>query len=146
MPMFLFGSFGYEAEVTLVETEPAEHGTGPIGRFLSAKQFWDLMERWKVADPLALDLIGFPGKVGKSGKRPRFRFSPHHKRVTTFLAEIDRALQATGRDAGWLGKKNRAAPFAGQTPMSFMISNGIDGLEQTLELLHRDVWRSAVKR
>jgi hypothetical protein len=40
------------------------------GRVLSGPQFWEVMARWHVPDALALDLIGFPGKIGASGKRP----------------------------------------------------------------------------
>lgn len=32
------------------------------GRALSSAQFWALMERWKVPDVVALELIQFPGK------------------------------------------------------------------------------------
>jgi hypothetical protein len=61
-----------------------------------------------VPDQVALDLIGFAGKIGKSGKRPRFRFLPNHRRVTNYLAELDTALELTGQDAaGWLTKKTR---------------------------------------
>jgi hypothetical protein len=103
------------------------------------------MERWKVHDQVALDLIGFAGKIGKSGKRPRFRFSPHHKRVTTYLAEIDAALTAVGEDEAWLEKKNRQAPFAGKAPLDFMVAKGMDGMDEVLRFLHRLVWRSALK-
>ena len=46
-----------------------------MGRVLSSRQFWDLMERWRIPDATALELIEFPGKLGASGKRPRFRFT-----------------------------------------------------------------------
>lgn len=103
------------------------------------------MERWKVEDAAALELIGFAGKIGKSGKRPRFRFGPHHKRMTTFLAEIDTALQAMGQGASWLHKPGQSAPFTGKTPLALMVAGGMDGIEKTLEFLHRSVWRSALK-
>src|ERR1700722_8078614 len=37
------------------------------------------MERWRG------ELLKFAGKIGKPGKRPSFRFSPHQKRLTTYL-------------------------------------------------------------
>ena len=37
-----------------------------LGRVLSSQQFWDLMERWRVPDAIALELIEFPGKLGKA--------------------------------------------------------------------------------
>ena len=49
---------------------------GRLGRVLSSRQFWDLMERWHVPDATALELIEFPGKLGASGKRPAVQV--HH--------------------------------------------------------------------
>jgi hypothetical protein len=115
------------------------------GRFLSTAQFWQLMERWRVPDAVALELLEFAGKVGKSGKRPRFRFSPHQKRLTSWLAEIDSALSAAGADSEWLAKKNRSAPFSGKTPLAFMAANGADGMAAVLWFLTRVALRCAVK-
>jgi hypothetical protein len=98
------------------------------------------MSRWGVADAVALELIGFAGKIGKSGKRPRFRFGPRHKRVTVFLAEIDTALQASGTSPAWLHTKDRS----GTSPIERMAADGVDGMEQTLRILHGLIWRSAI--
>jgi hypothetical protein len=114
-----------------------------VGRFLSAAQFWQVMERWAIPVTDALDLIAFVGKIGKSGKRPRFRFSPHQKRLTTYLAEIDSALIAAGEDPAWLGRKNRA--FKGQTPLDVMIKRGEEGMADVLRFLNRSVLRMALK-
>jgi hypothetical protein len=54
------------------------------------------MERWKVSDAEALDLIAFPGKPGKSGNRPRFRFITKQARLVSHLLEVDGALAAVG--------------------------------------------------
>ena len=51
-----------------------------------------------VPDATALELIEFPGKVGKEGKRPRFRFTTRQLRITSYLPEIDAALPAAGKD------------------------------------------------
>jgi hypothetical protein len=112
---------------------------------LSTAQFWQLMERWGVSDADALELIEFAGKLGKSGKRPRFRFSPHQKRLTSWLAEIDSALRAGGVDSEWLAKKNRSAPFGGKSPLAFMTASGADGMAAVLWFLTRLALRSAVK-
>jgi len=113
-----------------------------LGRFLSAAQFWQLMERWRVSDAVALELLEF---AGKSGKRPRFRFSPHQKRLTSWLAEIDSALIAAGADPEWLATKNRSAPFSGKTPVAFMTASGVDGMAAVLWFLNRMALRSAVR-
>jgi hypothetical protein len=50
------------------------------------------MERWRVPDATALELIEFPGKLGASGKRLRFRFTTRQQRIGSYLPEMD-ALQ-----------------------------------------------------
>jgi hypothetical protein len=117
----------------------------PLGPFLSTAQFWQLLDRWGVPDAGALDLIGFAGKVGKSGKRPRFRFSPHQKRLTAYLAEIDAALTAAGQDPTWLSLKSQTSPFTGQTPLALMTKAGEEGMGDTLLFLNRIVLRAALK-
>jgi hypothetical protein len=117
----------------------------PLGRFLSSAEFWQLMERWHVPNAQALELLEFAGKIGQSRKRPRFRFSPHQKRLTTYLAEIDAALSAAGEEPAWLAKKNRSAPFSGRTPLTFMIGGGMEGMTQVLRFISRLVLRAALK-
>ena len=56
------------------------------------------MKRWHIPDATALELIEFPGKLGMSGKRPRFRFTTRQQRITSYLPEIDAALVAAGKD------------------------------------------------
>jgi len=126
--------------------DTSDPAPGPVGRPLTVKQFWELMERWGVDDPVALELIGFAGKIGKAGKRPRFRFLPHHQRVTTYLAEIDAALTTIREDGTWLVRKQRSPPFGRQTPLAFMLAKGLDGMDETLRFLHRSVWRMALKK
>jgi hypothetical protein len=118
----------------------------PIGRSLSSAQFWKLMESWSVPDATALDLIGYAGKIGASGKRPRFRFSPRQKRITSFLSEIDAALTASGEHPSWLHTANRAKPFGGKAPLAFMISTDMDGLADVLHSLTVKVLRAALKK
>ena len=45
----------------------------------------------------ALEVIAYPGKMGASGKRTRFRLSTPQQRITSYLAEIGAALGAAGR-------------------------------------------------
>jgi hypothetical protein len=85
------------------------------------------MERWRVPDAQALELLEFAGKIGKSGKRPRFRFSPHQKRLTTYLADIDAALAAAGESPAWLAQTNRSG---GKAPLAFMIGSGMDAMAE----------------
>jgi hypothetical protein len=95
------------------------------------------MERWKVSDAEALDLIGFPGKLGKSGKRPRFRFVTKQERLLSYLVEVDGALLASGHDHAWLRRRIRGAPFSGRSPLSYMIEEGEPAVAEILRHLTR---------
>jgi hypothetical protein len=115
-----------------------------LGRVLSAREFWDQMEQWRVPDDVALELIEFPGKLGKAAKRPRFRFTTRQKRITSYLPEIDAALTAAGKDHAWLHRKIQAAPFSRRTPIEFMVTNGMDGMADVLRILSRLAMRAAL--
>jgi hypothetical protein len=47
---------------------------------LTAKQFWKLMERLKVPDAAALELVGFARKMGNPGSVPGSGFFPSTRR------------------------------------------------------------------
>ena len=113
----------------------------------STKAFWGLMDRWSVPDEQALELIGFAGKIGKSGKRPRFRLSTSQVKTLEWLLEIDRAVEATHGNAGaWLGRRNRSAPTNGRTPIEAMIKDGEVAITAILQLPSREVMRKALKQ
>jgi hypothetical protein len=97
--------------------------------------FWSLMERWNMPDAEALELIEFPGKVGKSGKRPRFRFITKQRRLVSYLLEIDGALGAVGYNVAWLHRRLRGAPFSGRSPLSYMIEGGEAAIADVLRHL-----------
>jgi len=136
------------AERDLIEhegkTRSAEQGEvspPPVGRILSGPQFWELMERWRVPDATALELISFSGRIGASEKRPRFRFTTRQQRITP---EIDAALASAGKDSGWLHRKIRDAPFSRRTPIEYMVAHGMDGLADVLRFLNRLAMRAAL--
>lgn len=124
--------------------EEGEVSPPPLGRVLSARQFWELMERWGVPDATALELIGFSGKIGASGKRPRFKFGTRQQRITSYLREIDAALASAGKDSSWLQRRIREAPFSHRTPAEHMVENGVDGLADVLRFLNRLAMRAAL--
>lgn len=139
------------AERNLVEREGRNHSPEeaevsppPLGRVLSAPHFWELMERWRVPDATALELIRFSGKLGASGKRPRFRFTTRQQRITSYLPEIDAALASAGKDQGWLHRKIGDAPFSCRTPIEHMVAHGMDGLADVLRFLNRLTMRAAL--
>lgn len=118
----------------------------PLGRVLSARQFWDLMERWRVPDATALELIEYPGKLGSAGKRPRFRFTTHQRRITSYLPEIDAALAAAGKDPNWLHRRVQGQPFSRQSPIEHMAAHGMAGMADVLQVLNRAVMRAALRK
>lgn len=124
-----------------VVRQDADPAAAPPGRVLAPPQFWALMERWQVPDPLALELIAFAGKRPPSGKRPRFRFDPRQQRVTHYLAEVEAALEALDYDRGWLHQPNHADPFAGRPPLEAMRHDGLSGNAAVLGWLHREAMR-----
>jgi hypothetical protein len=107
----------------------------------SSAAFWSLMGRWRIPDAEALDLIEFPGKLGKSGKRPRFRLITRQQRLLAALLEIEAALTAIGRDATWVHKPIRTAPFLGRSPLSYMI----EGKEPAIAEVLRDLTRAGLR-
>jgi hypothetical protein len=94
----------------------------------------------------ALDLIGFPGKPGRTGKRPRFRLTTKQTERLGFLLEIDRAVQAAGINAGpWLHRSQRAAPMAGRTPLQAMTEDGAAAMTAILRSLTRSAMQRALR-
>lgn len=130
------------------QTTERQAGGSPrsLGRTLSARQFWDLMQRWGIADAVALDLIGYPGKLGASGKRPRFRFSTRQQRITSYLPEIDAALAAAGKRPAWLQRGVDAMPFSRRTPIEHMIQRGMAGMTDLLQFLNREAMRKSLRQ
>jgi hypothetical protein len=96
-----------------------------------------LMERWKLRDSVALDLIEFPGKLGKSGKRPRFRLNTKQARLVAYLLEVEGALAAIGHDHAWLRRPIRGAPFSGLSPLTSMVGGGEAAIADVLRHLAR---------
>ena len=127
------------------ETLNQDSARRPLGRVLSARQFWDLMERWRIPDATALELIEFPGKLGKEGKRPRFRFTTHQQRITSYLPEINEALDATGKDQAWLHRKIATPPFDRRSPIEHMLARKMDGMTDVLRALNREAMRVALR-
>jgi hypothetical protein len=90
--------------------------------------FWGLMDRWKLADLEALDLIGHSGGLTKKGTRPRFRVMGREAELFGYLQEIDTALAPLVKDrAAWIRQPIRHAPFRGANPLRHITRNGIAG-------------------
>lgn len=112
----------------------------------NTKAFWSLMEEWGIPDATALELIGFAGKLGKSGKRPRFRLSTHQVQLQEYLQELHRVAETThGSAAAWLNHRQRAAPMKGRTPVQTMVQDGPTVIPMLLRNLNREAMRKALK-
>jgi hypothetical protein len=78
-----------------------------------------LIDRWKVGDVAALDLIGHSGGLTKKGSRPRFKLTGAEAEVYGYLREIDSALEPHGIDpADWIQRPISEAPFNRDTPLT----------------------------
>jgi hypothetical protein len=99
---------------------------------ISSKLFWDLMDRWGVADEAALALIGHAGGLTKRGTRPRFTLAGEETQRMANLLAIDRLLIDVEGDPGpWLRRAQGAAPFARKKPLDFMIAGGVPAIDAT---------------
>jgi hypothetical protein len=67
------------------------------------------------------------GKIGPSGKRPRFRLTTHQTRLAGYLPAIETALEAAGLTPAWLIQRDRAAPFSGRSPIKLMAERDGEG-------------------
>ncbi|MGA9866828.1 MAG: hypothetical protein WBQ75_10365 [Acetobacteraceae bacterium] len=104
------------------------------------------MDRWGVPDLAALGLIGFPGKLGRTGKRPRFRLTTKQTETLGFLLEIDRVARAAGIDDGaWLQRAQRTAPMAGRTPLQAMTEDGTAAMTAILRSLTQSAMQRALR-
>lgn len=115
------------------------------GGTISSRAFWEVVDRLQIPDVDALELIGYPGKIGTSGKRPRFRLSTRQTRLVSYLHEIESALQAIDQTPAWLRRRNRVAPFSGQAPIDWLTARGGDGLAEVLQFLNRAVLRKSLE-
>ena len=112
----------------------------------STATFWSLMERWRVPDDQALELIAYDGKLPDRGKRPRFRLNSAQSEVASSLVEIDIALTAARMGAEWLQE-----PMADtdRTPLDLLRAGA---MEEVLGGLKEDnvrgvaAWETAVAR
>lgn len=110
----------------------------PTPQPLTTKAFWPLMDRWGVTDEQALQLLGHPGGLTSTGKRPRFTLTEEEARRLGYLHEVGTSLELMFGDAGsWLKQRTNALPFHGLTPLDYMISRGQAGIAEVLRFLAR---------
>jgi len=109
---------------------------------MSSAAFWRLVDRLQIPDPDVLELIGYAGTIGETGKRPRFRLSSRQTHLAAYLPEIEAALQTIGEGPAWLRRRNRSAPFSGRAPIKLMVERDGEGVAEVLQFINR----AALKR
>ena len=96
------------------------------------------MDRWGVADETALRLLGHPGGLTSTGKRPRFTLTEEEARRLGYLREIGTSLELMFGEAGaWLKQRTSALPFNGMAPIDYMVARGAGGIAEVLRFLAR---------
>jgi hypothetical protein len=83
----------------------------------SSGTFWSLIDRWRVSDEQALELISYEGKLPTTARRPRFRLSAEQARTVLAMLEVDTALAAARIDAAWLHRRSDQMP---RSPLDLM--------------------------
>jgi hypothetical protein len=93
----------------------------------SSATFWALIDRWRVSDEQALELISYDGKL--TAGRPRFRLSAKQASIVSTLFEIDSALATAGIDPAWLHKLSDQMP---RSPLDLMRAGAMDEVLRAL--------------
>ncbi len=112
---------------------------------MTSRAFWEAVDRLQIPDADALALIDYPGKLGVSGRRPRFRLTTRQARLAGYLPEIEAALAAAGQTPAWLRRPNRAACFAGRAPVKRTAEQPGDGAAEVLQFLNRVAMRKSLR-
>jgi hypothetical protein len=112
---------------------------------MSSSDFWRIVDRLQIPDAEALELIGYPGKAGRAGQRPRFRLSSRQTRLASYLPEVEAALRAIGESSAWLKRKNKAPPFGGRAPLEWMAEQNGQGVAKVLQFLNLALLRRSLR-
>lgn len=113
-------------------------GSGALKRFFSIADAWELSplqqcRLLKIPSPQVLERY-------RLGQAPRL--SAGQQERVALLANIQHSLQArTGAKDhawAWLNGPQRAAPFGGDSPLYFMLENGLPALREVARMLVRE--------
>jgi hypothetical protein len=113
-------------------------GSGALQRFFSIADAWELSplqqcRLLKIPSPQVLERY-------RLGQAPRL--SAGQQERVALLANIQHSLhgKAAAKDHAWawLNAPQRAAPFAGDSPLYFMLEKGLPALREVARLLVRE--------
>ena len=114
---------------------------------ISSTAFWSLMDKWRVPDAQALDLIGHPGGLTKKGTRPRFKLTGDEVEMLRGLQEIDAALVPLKLDAArGFYEPVKEVPFEGATPLAFLVQTRLAGVRETIRFIVRHGLKMSMSR
>jgi hypothetical protein len=88
-----------------------------------------LIDRWRVSDEQALELISYQGKLPTSRRRSRFQLSPEQALTVSTMLEVDSALAAAGIDPAWLHRRSDQMP---RSPLDLMRAGAMDEVLRSL--------------
>ena len=126
------------ASPTALDASPRGVGRAGAANSVPSAAFWALMDRWRVADLDALDLLGHAGGLTGKGTRPRFRLQGGEPACYAALRQLDTAFEALGLDPGdWLSAPRQEAPFNGETALALLRRDREPGARRLLRLLNR---------
>lgn len=103
------------------------------------KAFFNIMERWRVRDEDARELLGVSnGPFYQMKKNPDKVLDADRLTRVSYLVGIFKALNILYSEKladSWIQLPNTNRIFGGQTPLAFMIRSGIGGMETIRRLL-----------
>ncbi len=126
------------ASPTALDASPQGGGRAGAANSVPSAAFWALMDRWRVGDLDALDLLGHGGGLTRKGTRPRFRLQGEEAACHAALRQLDTAFEALRLDPGdWLSAPRQEAPFNGDTALAMLRRDREAGARRLLRLLNR---------
>jgi hypothetical protein len=111
---------------------------------MTSRAYWQMVDRLQIPDAMALEIIGCPGKLPLTGRRPRFRLNTRQSRLAAYLPEIEIALQSINESPDWLRRRSRVVPFSGRTPLDLMAQRDGEGVAE-VGFLTRAVMRKSLR-
>ena len=119
-----------------LQSRPARERLSPS----ALKAFFNILDRWKVRDALARDLLGgvSNGAFYNLKRTPKKILGTDELLRVSYLVGIFKALNILYSRAladGWMQRPNSNPIFAGKTPLAYVRVGGIPALQTVRRLL-----------
>lgn len=123
--------------------QPAGRRTAPNNTPSALKRFFAIADAWELSPLQQCRLLKIPSPQVlaryRLGQAPRL--SAVQQERAALLANIHRSLTASGAKDhawAWVHAPQTAAPFGGDSPLYFMLENGLPALREVARLLVRE--------